>query len=910
MKRRDFVKGLTISAAAGSVLPASGCLSPGQDKPSETGQSRNKKGYYLENYSVDCPARSGIALGGIGAGSVELRKNGKFYNWSIFNNYPKETGPFFHIPPGSEEDPMSNLLFFTVRYQIEGQEPQMKLLQINDDLTEGAITGMAYYFPWMKAVKHISYAGRFPFINMRFSDPEMPFDIELEAYNPFIPHDIKNSSLPLANFNFKISSKTNKKVEIMLMSSLRNNVGYDHPERYYVTRLAKSSNYVAANMTVGGMDKTASSFGQQVLASVHPESTYYFGWSHRHPYYEYVLRHNKLPNLDDTDGVESILKTRDKVPEWMPKTGGRNKKNPETGKKSVYKNGDIEPGLYSTVARTKTLNGQGKAFNHSFIMTWNFPNLYAEEKKGVMGDRLEGHYYNNFFQSALEVLDYGLEQSENLHGRSMEFLNNFFDSSLDTFVLEQVNSQLNTFITSGRLIRDGSFGIQEGLAPHHSWGPLATMDVSLYGSVPILALFPELQKNMMHAHKEVQTEHGEVAHGLHKNFSMFEDGTAGVSDRIDLPSQYIIMALRDYFWTRDKKYLEKMWPSLKKAMGYVLNDLDVNGDQMPDMEGPRSSYDNFPMFGLASYIQSQWLCAMASMAEAAPVVGDIVTKEKCEKILAKGKKLMDDKLWNGEYYILYNDYDGAKGKGDKDQGCLTDQIIGQWAAHLSNLGYILNKEHVKKALQSILDMSFKKGEGLRNASWPGTKWWSDIPRDIWVDQGNTYWTGVELEFASFLIYEGFVQDGLKVIQAVDKRYREAGLYWDHQEFGGHYYRPMSAWAIINAMLGFSANQGTYTFKPKLDKKSIKLFFAFPEGTAHFSREGNNIRVNALTGKWSFDALELDPKLFTSDKLEVSLGNRSITDKLSVKKNVKGLLLKAKKPITVAAGSELLIQSIS
>jgi len=35
----------------------------------------------------------------------------------------------------------------------------------------------------------------------------------------------------------------------------------------------------------------------------------------------------------------------------------------------------------------------------------------------------------------------------------------------------------------------------------------------------------------------------------------------------------------------------------------------------------------------------------------------------------------------------------------------------------------------------------------------------------------------------------FCEEGLAVIKEGDDRYRRSGLYWDHQEFGGHRYRP-------------------------------------------------------------------------------------------------------------------------
>lgn len=831
-----------------------------------------------ETYKSNMAPRSGIALGGIGTGSIELRKDGKFYNWSIFNNWPKETGAAFNIRAGENEDPMASLLFFVVRYQVEGKEPQMKLLQINNDLGEGTITRMVYHFPWMEAVENIEYSARFPFVNMKFSDPDMPFNVYMEAFSPFIPYDVKNSALPLVNFNFRIESKTYEKVDVTLIASQRNTVGYNFRDRYYITDIQKTPDYVICDMMAGNVPETASSYGQLSLMSMNANSSYYAGWATIHPYYEQVLRNKDLPNLDDTDGVESIKKTYERIPEWMPVTNGRNSVDEATGmKKANFSTSDstVLP-CYSSLAMSYTLNEKNTLFEHSFVMAWNFPNKYASVKWKEESDTNEGHYYSNFFTSANEVATYAFNNKTMLHERTKKFLDNFYDSSLEPAVLNQINSHLNTFITSGRLVKDGQFGILEGLSPHHSWGPIATIDVSLYGSVPIIALFPELQQAMMRAHKKVQSPDGRVNHGLFKNFHMGEDETWNVSDRIDLPGQYIIMVARDYFWTNDRKYLQEMYPSLLKAMKYVLTSLDKNGDQMPDMEGARSSYDNFPMYGLASYIQGQWLCAMRSLALLAEEMGDTITMNKAETIFESGSKLMDKHLWNGSYYRLYNDYDASMHHGNTDEGCLTDQIIGQWAAHQSGLGDLFNSEHIHKSLKTILDLSYKSGFGLRNSSWPNTSFFADVPHDMWVDQGNTYWSGVELAFASFLIYEGMTKEGLELVEVVDKRYRKAGLYFDHQEFGGHYYRPMSAWGVLNSMLGLSVNQGTYTFEPKYDMKKFRQFFAVPGAYAHYSSEKDKVEIQCNDGILKIEQLLLADCNIGGEQIEVLLNGEKLS----------------------------------
>jgi hypothetical protein len=49
---------------------------------------------------------------------------------------------------------------------------------------------------------------------------------------------------------------------------------------------------------------------------------------------------------------------------------------------------------------------------------------------------------------------------------------------------------------------------------------------------------------------------------------------------------------------------------------------------------------------------------------------------------------------------------------------------------------------------------------------------------------------------------------------------------------------MSAWSVINALLGLTINQEVYSFSPKVPQDNLKLFFAFPGATAFFVRTVN------------------------------------------------------------------------
>ncbi|MBD3241983.1 MAG: hypothetical protein GF331_15445 [Chitinivibrionales bacterium] len=826
--------------------------------------------------------RSGMALGGLGAGSFELRKDGIFYNWHIFNNQPFGSGPFLDWPENS-------MLFFVVRYEVEGEDPRMKVLQVDEGPEVAGIPNHVYTVPWITGVDRIDYEASYPFSRLRFSDKDMPFVIDLEVFSPFIPHNVKDSALPGMYFDFTVSARTTKTVKVMLLATLRNGVAYDVDRKRFTSALTEHGNARMFEMGCELVDPLHVSYGTQAMASLASDSTYYLGWEHRHPYYEILIRNERLPDIDDTSG--------------------RNYKTDEaTGEKLACGRAN------STIGVARTLRGR-KSFTHTFAMAWHCPNLYSdatrkEKAQGTGGDRrLEGHYYDSFFDSASAVTAYLVEHRARLRGETAAFHRRFHDSTLPPFVLDQVSSHLNTFTTSSWLTEAMDFGIQEGMNPDQNFGPLATIDVAMYGSVSTAALFPELDKCMMRAHRRLQQPSGEVCHGIGRNFAV-HDVHEGVHGRLDLPSQYVILALRGYFWTGDREYLEEMWPSAVKAIEYVLRERDMNGDLLPDMEGAMCTYDNFPMYGAASYVSSLWLAALSYAVAAAGVLGDSEREARYTEILLKGAAAFEDKLWNGSYFRLYNDKGGPR--GDMDEGCLTDQIIGRWAMHFVGADEVLDTVHVRKALRTVLERSYQRDYGLLNCRWPEDVFLHPVDENCWSDQANTCWSGVELAFASFLLYEGFARDAFQVIRNVDNRYRKAGMYFDHQEFGGHYYRAMSAWAILNAAAGLSIRDGHYTFGSRLRDSRLKLFFAFGDGTGHFVRETSKrterMTVEVCTGALRCRALSVRTQLRSVSKTEVRVGGRSLAAK-RFSDELKGdmLTIVFDEPLEVEAGRSIAVR---
>lgn len=790
--------------------------------------------------------RSGMALGGIGAGGFEVRQDGGFANWSIFNNAPLFSGPAY---PLLEKE----TLFFKLWVRVQNENPRLILLQIEDSHGAGAIRHHEhqYIFPWLSGVDVIRTTASFPFTDLEFEREGVPLRISLRAWSPFIPGNVKDSALPLAYFDFEIVPTGSRPVDIQVLCVLRNAVGYDQPGRIYANRRIREQDFSAVICEAAQADPSAATTGSLCLAAFSPRSTAYVGWEHPHPYYERCLREYPLPEYDDT--------------------AARNGFDDQTGRLRADERCFVTLGIHATLPEC------GQRFSGTFALTWHFPNSYAKEpgeiaagyledasfpgrESGTSADQTEsgtplneGHFYTEFFAAIEEVARYARSERGRLLAETERFHAAFFDSSLPPWVLDQINSQLNTLRTSTWLTRTRMFGVLEGLAPDQPYAGLATTDVAMYGQIAIALLFPELDRMTVDLWCKFQKPNGVVIHSVSCH-SEIPNPAELDGKRLDMPSQFAFMALRSAFWSGDRAWLEKIWPHVKSALAYVLRERDRNGDSLPDMEGIMCSYDNFPMYGAAPYVATQWLAALTLALEAARRLDDEAFVTEYAPHLARGRAAIESSTWNGAYFDLFSE-PGPKDAAGKT-GCLTDQLIGDGAVRQLGLAPVADPARVETALRTILQLNYKPDQGLRNCQWPEDDFLHPVDKDCWVDQANTCWTGVEFQFAAQLLYMGLSSQAAEIIRNVDDRHRWWGMYWDHQEFGGHYFRPLSALAIPNAFLGLSYDGVTLRIAPAFPLPPGRWCVLLPGAWGTLFKTTGGARLKILSGQIAPDRIEL------------------------------------------------------
>src|SRR5690606_33002052 len=128
---------------------------------------------------------SGVPLGGIGAGKIEIFPDGTLSNFTHQNNWENPTG----ITGGLNHVDARVGHHFAVwtSRSVLGSDPVALLLHTED------IAGLPH-------VREIEYSGEYPFAKLNYIDPALPIEVRLEAFSPVVPGNLKMSAMPVAVF--------------------------------------------------------------------------------------------------------------------------------------------------------------------------------------------------------------------------------------------------------------------------------------------------------------------------------------------------------------------------------------------------------------------------------------------------------------------------------------------------------------------------------------------------------------------------------------------------------------------------------------------------------------------------------------------------------------------------------------
>jgi len=762
-------------------------------------------------------------LGGIGTGNVSIGSRGEFRDWEIFNKPAKG-----NILPYS---------FFSIWAKEEGGEPVAKIL-------EGRLTPPfskshgfeAYEITGLPRFDKSEMIGEYPFVKVKLKDSQMPVEVTLEAFTPFIPLDADDSGIPCAVLKYKVKNLTAKKLDVTIAGSFPNMCGFkgfnlfhNLEEELFMgnkNEFVKKDGLAGLFMNSESLDKSHLNYGNMCISikadNITVKPTWYIGgwWDNMQDMWDDFCDDGKLEYKSNTGFEES---------------------------KSLVRIGSL--GAFETLQADEE-----KEF--TFILSWYFPNRIDGWSQECSGSDCEckktQNYYATKFTDAWDAACYVSSEFDRLYKGTLDFHNALFGSSLPDYVIDAAASNITVLrSTTCFRLKNGKFFGWEGCFAQagccegnctHVWNYEHTLAF----------LFPELERDMRITEFNVETEESgkmefrtKKLFGESNNYHPAADGQLGC----------IIRLYREWKLSGDTEFLKSIWDNAKRALDFAFTYWDSDGDFVLDSQ-QHNTYD-IEFYGPNSLSNSMFYGALKAAAEMAEALGDTEYVKKYKEAFKLGSERMDKMLWGGDYYIQIID-DINKYKYQYGKGCLADQLLGQLQAHVAGLGYILPEEHVKKAIKSVFDFNFltdfyehtcaqrtyalNDEKGLILCSWPH----GGRPKFPFV-YSDEVWTGIEYQVAAHLIYEGFVDEGLTVIKAV--RDRHDGIRrnpWNEVECGNHYARSMSSWAAVIALSGYKYDlvKGELEFNPAINQDDFSCFFSCGKAWGIYSQ-----KLNTSTGKY-------------------------------------------------------------
>ena len=792
-------------------------------------------------------------LGGVGAGSVALGGRGQLRDWEIFNRPNKGYSPDYAFPSiwvqSGEGKPVARVLEARILPPYEGQD--------------GLGSNNA---PGLSRLATAEFSGQYPFARVRFADPALPVEVELEAFSPFIPHDPDESGLPVAILRYRLHNPGNERAKVSIAFSIDNPVedearaaGDSSKPDTRINEFRQDEKLQGLFMSNSGIvqnDPRKGSFTLAVLPTTNGRTTSWRGWSKG--------RWWNAPMLFwDRFGRDGLLLDE-----------------PE------------ERNYVGAVCQQQILPAAASA-TITFIMAWHFPNRTPgwcgwEAPQGAAGSVI-GNYYSTRFKDAWSAAHYAAVNLPQLEERTRAFADAFAESTIPDVVKEAASANLSTLAsTTCFRTADGEFHGFEGSDDKRGCCFGNCTHVWNYETATTF-LFPTFARSLR-----------EAAFG----YSMDEQG--GMRFRQMLPDGkerwkivaadgqmgQILHACLDWKLSGDKAWLTKMWPRIKKAIAFCW----ISGGWDPARRGvfdgvQHTTYD-VEFYGPNPLGGIYYLGALRAVEEMANAMGDEKSAATAHSLFLQGSKWIDENLFQGEYYLQkvqgfhkdqiapqlisgFGSDNTEKPEYQVGGGCLIDQLLGQYLSYAAGLGPLVSQPNMRATLESIGRYNYKRTL-VDHDSVQRTYALNDEAAVVVCDYGKAdrpvipfpyyaeAWTGLEYSVAALMFYNGMAPQGVEYIQNLRSRYDGVKRNpWDEAECGHHYARAMASWTSVVALSGFEydGSRSAVIAIPRLPHRTFKCFWSTGTGWGSFSyspigSSGSRLAVKVLAGNLCARSFEM------------------------------------------------------
>jgi len=569
----------------------------------------------------------GVPIGGFGAGSIMVNAGGSFGPWHFRVGQPE---------PGRRLAAAA----FHFYERPEGQAARTTTL-----------TAQRLMPAWAPLPPNAgSYHALYP--KGWFAFRCFAADLSLKFFSPIIKDNVKETSYPVAVFEFVVANPTDKPLEVGLMFTFPNAAGHTAELRSGFLNLAEH-------------DRERKTLGVVLDAN-----------------YE----HN-APTSQDTEWCIAVRAEHEGaatyVPSWNALANGGDVLREFADDGRLPNQALDATDSAAAVAFWTTLKPNEKV-TVPFALSWDFPRMaFGATQWWRRYTEYVGRSADNAFALAADALAHHAEWEAAIDAWQRPILD---DDDYPVWLRQAALNELyydsfgGVFWEAGCITEPGEFN---NLDPDdHKYFTLAgatqplcePLELHRSASPHLLALWPDIEREVLTTYADaIIAAPGPAVHDLGSPDAnpILAFDAAPAAKALDLPALYILQAWRCYQATQDREFLDHVWPACVKC-AEPRTKTGAPGDGLPRHRGDDAVSSPCALHGVSLLTGGQWAAAFEALGRMAEVRGDPRAAD-LRRVARLARTALDGQLWrdNLSYYALdsHSRHNDAIASGALDGVC-------------------------------------------------------------------------------------------------------------------------------------------------------------------------------------------------------------------------------------------------
>lgn len=738
-------------------------------------------------YSGDAPPVSGMPLGGVDTGCLDVEASGLLGFCTIFNSLVPRRGPlnlpFMGVAVGDTVWVLANPAGAS-----DGKSCTPGLWGHGAPPHE--VGSRDYTLEGVRVPERISYWGHYPVADMEFV-LGCPVSVGLRAFSPFVPGDLNTAMMPGVVFEAHLRNHSDQPLDGTLAISFPGPSAVEAPAGVFA-RTESQGVFSGVEVNSEGVAYALGAVGSENV------------------------------RIGGELGVDGAA--------WA-RIGG-----------NLPTVTDGDPG--TSVAVDFRLAGNDSQIVR-FVLTWCAPewnawgaNRLAETARHSYGSHswqvesnMFTHRYARLYPSALATARKLAETHSEILERVIRWQQAIYqDKALLGWLQDSLINNLHLITECGVWAEaeppiggwcrkeDGLFALNE--CPR-GCPQMECFPCSFYGNLPLVYFFPEAALSTLRAYKALQHENGATPW----IFGYVMDVAGHNHERMQTLNGLCYAAMVDRYrmcWG-DEAFTLEFYDSVKRNMEYILrigeqegrgpgeivasmpgtNSSGISEDVLSDhwFEAPEPGW-----FGIVPHVAGLHIAQLRIVERMAEIVGDHGYAEKCRDYIAAGTKVVEEKGWNGDCYLTCIDSES----GNVLDNVFSYQLDAQWVADAHGVSPVFDRERARITLGTInrCNVALSKTGATNYAMRDGS------PAAVKGYGPYAYFPPELLMLAMTYIYAGERDFGLDLARRCWENIICAqGYGWDMpniisgqtddsvRQFGADYYQDMMLWSLPAAIAG-------------------------------------------------------------------------------------------------------------